>query len=145
MVFQSFIENRSETSRKCNCSEDHEIKIINGIFHYSGENHVCAAIALIEHFGQKHIWVSPITGEWPGTGHEDCYVTSHIWTSDSEKMMHIEDSLASPFTSSEIFDFYPVTREQVLAQEGAKEWFIDTYLALFESDKEIGGFLDQHA
>ncbi len=34
---------------------------------------------------------------------------------------------------------------EALAQEGAKEWFINTYLALLESDMEIGGFLDQHA
>ena len=115
------------------------------MFHYSEENQVGATVALIEHSGEKHVWISFITGEWPETGHEDCYVTSHIWSNEEGRIMKIEDSLSSPFTSGEIYDCYPVTREQVLAQEGAKEWFIRTYLELFENDKEIGAYVEQHA
>ena len=55
---------------------------------------------------------------------------------------YIKDSSSSPFTSSEIFDCYPVTREQVLDQDGAKDWFIKTYLSLFEYDKEIGSYIN---
>ena len=46
-----------------------------------------------------------------------------------------------PFISEDIFDCYKVTREQVLAVEGAKEWFIETYLELFKTDDEIGNYL----
>jgi len=145
MEFRPYIENRNETLRKCNCGEDHQIKIISGMFHYSEENHVGAKIALIEHNNEKHIWISFITGEWPNTGHEDCYVTSHIWSDDEGRIMRIEDSSSSPFTNNEIYDCYPVTREQVLAQEGAKDWFIKTYLALFEGDEEVQRYIEQRA
>ena len=115
------------------------------MFHYSEENKVGATVALIEHQNERHVWISFITGEWPKTGHEDCYVTSHIWSNEEGRIMRIEDSSSSPFTSDEIYDCYPVTRDQVLAQEGAKDWFIRTYLALFECDNEIQSYIEQHA
>lgn len=142
MSFQPYIESRKELLRKCNCGEDHEIKIILGIFHYGEVNNVVFSVALIEHSKERHVWVSFITGEWPETNHDDCYVTSHIWANSEGRVMEIEDSSSSPFEEKDVFESFPVTREQVLAQEGAKEWFIKTYLSLFEIDKEIGRYIE---
>ena len=144
MEFEPYIETRKESFRKCNCGEDHKIKIIHGMLHYSEENHVAFAVALIEHKKERHLWVSFITGEWPGTNHEDCYVTSHVWANPEGRVMEIKDSTSSPFEEKDVFESYPVTREQVLTQEGAKEWFINTYLLLFEIDNEIGGYIEEN-
>ena len=144
MEFQPYIENKKESFRKCNCGKDHDIKIIHGRFHYSEENHVGIVVALIEHEEDRHVWVSFITGEWPRTNHDDCYVTAHIWANPEGRVMEIKDSSSSPFFENEVYECYPVTREQVLAQEGAKEWFINTYLLLFEIDEEIGGYIEKN-
>ena len=119
------------------------MKIIRGMFHY-GEGQSTAAFAgLIEHDDDRHVWLSFLTGEWPGTNAPDCQVSAHIWRSSDELIMRIEDSTSSPFEAAEVFDSYPVSRDQVLAVDGGKEWFIDTYLKLFESDAEIGSFISR--
>ncbi len=112
------------------------------MFHYTDDNHVAFCAGLLEHSGDKHVWLSFITGEWPETNHPSCYVTSDIWVTDDGRVMRIEDSISSPFEASEVFESYPVTREQVLAVKGAQEWFIKTYLKLFDADGVIGGFLE---
>jgi hypothetical protein len=118
------------------------MKIIRGMYHYSEQSYTGFCVGLIEHHQEKHVWVSFITGEWPGTEQEDCYVTAHVWLTPENRIMRIEDSSSSPFEAEEVFECYPVTRDQVMAVEGAKDWFLNTYLKLFESDKEIGGYLN---
>ena len=142
MQFTPYIKSRKEYLRNCACGVDHQIKIIRGMFHYSDSSHTAFCVALIENQNERHIWVSFITGEWPGTNKPDCFVTSHIWSDTENRVMKIENSAISPFTAEDTFDSYPVTRDQVLAQEGAKEWFIKTYLELFEIDTEIGGYIE---
>ncbi len=145
MKFKQYIKNRKESFRQCNCGEDHLIRIIQGMFHYAEDNNVAFCVALIDHQNEKHVWVSFITGEWPNTNHKDCYVSSHIWSNEEDRIMKIKDSSSSPFKSEDVFDCFPVSREQVLAVDGAKEWFITTYLDLFAIDKEIGGFIEHAA
>ena len=112
------------------------------MFHYSSSDHTAYCVALIDHADEKHIWVSFITGEWPNTGNPDCYVTYHVWSNSDGIIMEIKDSAESPFEKGEVFDSYPVTRDQVLAVDGAKEWVINTYLQLFENDSEVGTFIE---
>jgi len=142
MAFEPHIKNRAEHTRICNCGKDHKVKIIRGLFHYAEERQVGFCAALLEHSNERHVWLSFITGEWPGTNQSDCYVTSDIWCDREGRIMKIEDSASSPFTPSEVFECYPVSREQVFSVDGAKDWFIKTYLQLFEADKEIGGYLE---
>ena len=142
MSFEPYIKKRKESYRPCNCGRDHDMKIIRGVFNYADGSNTIFCVGLIEHQDDRHVWVSFITGEWPGTNEEDCFVTSHVWLTSDNRIMRIEDSSSSPFEAEEVFDCYPVTREQVLAQNGAKDWFINTYLALFECDKEIGGYIN---
>ena len=39
MSFIPYVENRKELFRACNCGEQHDIKIIRGMFHYAEDNH----------------------------------------------------------------------------------------------------------
>lgn len=144
MSFNQHIESRKEYSRLCDCGVDHDVKLIQGLFHYVESSHVAFCVALIEHQNEKHIWVALITGEWPNTGQQDCYVCAHIWSDvNKNRIMRIEDATDSPFDAKDIFDCYAVTRDQVLAVQGGKEWVIDTYLNLFKLDNEIGAYIDQ--
>lgn len=142
MTFKPYIESRKETFRPCNCGREHDMKIIRGIFHYAGESSTAFCVGLIEHYEEKHVWVSFMTGEWPGTDQSDCYVTAHVWLTPDNRIMRVEDSSISPFENKEVFDSYPVSREQVMAVDGAKDWIINTYLQLFDIDEEIGGYLN---
>ena len=142
MNFIPNIENRKEYYRLCECGRDHENKFIRGFFNYSEDNTAGFCAALIEHQNVKHVWLSFITGEWPNVGYEDCAVTSDIYLSKSGRVFSIKDGTPSPFIADDIFDCYQVTRDQVLVVEGAKEWFIETYLELFNTDDEIGSYLE---
>lgn len=142
MTFKPNIEKRKEHSSPCSCGRDHDMKIIRGIFNYAEGSNTVFCAALIEHHRERHVWISFITGEWPGTNQEACYVTSHVWQTPDDQIMRIEDSSNSPFDAEDVFDCYPVSRDQVMVQSGAKEWFINTYLALFECDPEVGNYLD---
>lgn len=142
MSFKSYIESRHEAYRPCNCGRDHDMKIIQGMFFYAENSSTAFCVGLIEHQNDKHVWISFVTGEWPGTDQSDCYVTAHLWLTPDDRIMKIEDSANSPFDNDEVFGCYPVTREQVMAVNGAKDWFINTYLQLFEVDSEIGSYLN---
>ena len=144
MSFAPYIENRKEHNRPCNCGRDHDMKIVRGIFNYAEGSNTIFCVGLIEHQNDRHVWISFITGEWPGTNKADCFVTSHVWLTPENRIMKIVDSSSSPFEKEEVFNCYPVTRDQVLAQRGAKEWFIKTYQALFECDSEISNYINGH-
>ena len=141
MNFEPYIENRKEYFRKCKCGRDHENKFIRGMFHYAKDSYTGFCAALLEHQEEKHIWLSFITGEWPNANEEDCVVTCHISLSEKGWHFSIADGESSPFETVDIFECYQVSRNQVLAVNGAKEWFINTYLSLFEADPEIGNYL----
>jgi len=141
MEFTPYLENRRESSRLCQCGCQHALKLIQGVFHYAEGAHSVFSVALIEHHGQRHLWVSLITGEWPGTGAENCYVSAHVWLDGENRHMRIEDSSDAPFMASEVFEAYPATRDQVMAVEGAKDWFVYTYQALLSADPEMGGYV----
>ena len=141
MEFNPYIENRHETTRKCNCGEDHFVKLVRGILHYDEGKNVVICVGMLEHQGERHVWISFITGEWPGTGEESCSVTIHVWNNNEGRIMEIKDGESSPFDKEEIFDSYRVKREEVLAVDGAKEWVINTYLKLFSVDNEINDYL----
>lgn len=143
MSISPYIEKRKAYSRNCNCGRDHENKFIRGMFHYSETGETIFCVALLEHQNEKHIWLSFITGEWPGTGRDDCAVTARIYINDGQQIFAIANGDSSPFDSDDVFGCYQVTREQVLAVDGAKDWFINTYLQLFEVDSEIGSYLER--
>ena len=135
------IENRKEYYRECKCGRDHENKFIRGMFNYCKDGQAAFCAALLEHNNERHVWLTFITGEWPNTGEDDCAVTCHIYANDEGRVFTIKNGEESPFISDDVFDCYQVTREQVLAVDGAKQWFIDTYLGLFKVDEEIGDYL----
>ena len=141
MSFEPNIENRKEYFRNCKCGREHENKFIRGMFNYSEEGQTIFCAALFEHSSEKHIWLTFLTGEWPDTGQEDCAVTCHIYLSEKGRHFSIVSGEDSPFEADDIFECYQVTRDQVLAVEGAKDWFIETYLSLFKYENEIGTYL----
>jgi hypothetical protein len=141
--FRPKIESVSSYLRQCNCGRNHEIEIIRGTLHYAKANETIFCAGLLEHQNEKHIWLSFITGEWPNTNQPDCCVTIHVWVSNGEQIMRIESGSSSPFNAEDIFECYPVTREQVLAVNGAKEWAVKVYLLLFELENKIGTYLQE--
>ena len=141
LVYKLSIERRKEYYRLCKCGRDHENKFIRGVFKYAEDSETIFCAALLEHHNERHVWLSFITGEWPNTEEEDCAVTCHIYTNDKGQVFLVQNGEDSPFLSTDVLDCYQVTRDQVLAVDGAKEWFIDTYLSLFKTDTEIGNYL----
>tara|TARA_B100000700_G_scaffold168934_1_gene186570 strand:- start:2150 stop:2584 length:435 start_codon:yes stop_codon:yes gene_type:complete len=137
------IEKRSEYREISDKTQGLHNKFIRGMFNYGDGYQVAYCACLHDHNNLKTVWISFITGEWPHTGQTDCAVTCAVYrTEDNDQAFIIKDGEESPFTNDDIFGAYRVTREQVLAVDGAKQWFIDTYLALFETDKMIGSYLE---
>ena len=141
MNFIPYLEKVSKKSRPCTCGENHDLIIIQGALHYAEAAETIFVAGLAEHNGEKHIWLSFITGEWPNTNQADCYVTCHVWKNFDQQIMQIENATEAPFLPAEVFNCYPVSREQVFSVEGAKEWYIKVYLLLFELNQEIGTYI----
>lgn len=135
------IENRSTKVRPCTCGKEHELTLIHGLLHYGEENTAGVTVGLVEHQGQKHVWVGLITGTWPGQSASDCYVTLHVWVSPDGMTMRVEDPDNSPLSGAELYEAHPLSREIVLSQPGAKEWAIETYQLLMKAEPQILLFL----
>ena len=135
------IESRSTKTRKCKCGLGHNTEIIYGIFHYAEENYVGYTASLTEHDGEKHLWVGFITGAWEGVENPSCCILIHLYIVEDNLQMDIGHGDYMPFTNEEIFDSEVITRDQVLAQPGAKEWLIETYQSLLSADIKLWEYL----
>ena len=135
------IESRSTKTRKCNCGLGHTTEIITGIYHYTDKNYVGYIASLTEHDGEMHLWLGFIIGEWEGVKNPSCCILIHLYIVEDNLHMDIGKGDYSPFSNDEMFDSQVITRDQVLAQPGAKEWLIETYKSLLGADIKLWEYL----
>ena len=136
------IINRTEYKAITDENSGIQNKFIRGMFQYGERNEVAFCALLHEHNSKKTIWLSFLTGEWPQTGQADCAVTCVIHRTGTDQVFTIKDGEESPFSSDDLLGCFKVKRNQVLAVQGAEDWFVETYISLFDTDQEIGSFLD---
>ncbi len=134
MTFTQRIESRKVYTRPCNCGRDHDAEIINGIFHYDENHHVIYIACLLEHNGERFLWIGFVTGAWPGIDSENCIFVIQLYVKEEKLHMNISPDDKMPLTGKELLDAYVLTREEILSQPGAKDWIIEQYQELLAAD-----------
>jgi len=72
-----------------------------------------------------HVWLLLGSGPWFQGDDRNCWVTMHLYVDDDENLVtRIEDPEESPLWPSRDRAYRYLLREEVLAQDGAKEWAI---------------------
>ena len=123
--FEGIREVRSKTWL-CPCGTGHEFQVFWGSLRYSPDYEVKFVAAHLEHSDSgPHVWFLLGSGPWVQGDDRNCWVTMHLYLDDQENVItRIEDPEESPLWSSRNLEYRYLTREEVLAQNGAKEWAI---------------------
>lgn len=108
----SVIQEREEFFVKCDCSEDHENKFVEGVFENEDKDQVEFSVALINHDEDRHIWLAIFLGGCKEITNSHCYLTAHIYIKDSNVCFSIQDADRSPFKLAYENDIYIVSAEK---------------------------------
>ncbi len=123
------IENLTLEDRICPCGCGQSVPVYLGQLRYGPDNHAGFAVTHMEHCESgPHVWFMLRSGPWVAGDDRDCWVTMHLYTDNDNVVTRIEDPDKSPFWRWEKRTDRYLTREEVLSQEGGKDWAIDRRL-----------------
>jgi len=112
----------------CGCAQPYPSHV--GLLRYGASETVFEAALMHGEAKQPHLWVLLGTGPWFDDDSRDCWLTVHAWLDDGNILTSIADPSGSPFTDEDACGGRWLSREDVLAQEGALEWAIARRLQL---------------
>ena len=92
-----------------------------------------------------HVWMLFGSGPWFQGDKRNCWVTLHLWATETDVVTRIEDPSESPFWPSHPESERYLTRDEVLSQEGGKEWAIERRLDFERHHDETSAFLNASA
>ena len=87
-----------------------------------------------------NMWLMLHTGPWEGYK-KDCAVIIHSVVDGEGITSFIKNHSDSPWKEVSIKELHFLTRDEVLAQEGAKYWVFETYEHFSEGVEEVDSFL----
>ena len=134
------IEVSGRTTKQCPCGCGKEVPQIEGTVR-DGDSFADFAAYLMSEDGMSNLWLMFHTGPWPGC-ERDCAIFVHSQTRPEGLHAYILNAEASPFGPEEIDNLHLMTREQVLAQEGGKEWLFTAHDEVVCGIHEISVFLE---
>jgi len=137
----SVIQEREEFFVKCDCSEEHENKFVEGVFINEDKVQVEFSVALINHDEDRDIWLAIFLDGCKEVTNSHCMLTAHIYIKDSNVCFSIQDAERSPFKLAYENDLYCISREEALSVDGLKDALFYWYKSIFKTDKGIGLFL----
>jgi hypothetical protein len=109
---------------------------------YGPDQTVLFKAAHMQHFSSgPHVWVLFGSGPWFEGDQRDCWVTLHLWATETDVVTRIEDPSESPFWASHQESERYLTREEVLSREGGKEWVIGRRLDFVSHHNMTNAFL----
>ena len=122
--FEGIGDVSSETWR-CPCGCGQVFPVFFGTLRYSGDYELKFLAAHLEHCDSgPHVWFMLGSGPWFEDG-RNCWITMHLYIDDDDNVVtRIEDPEGSPLWPSRNQEYRYLSREEVLTQEGAKEWAI---------------------
>ena len=115
-----------------------------GTLRYSGDYEVVFVAAHLVHGDSgPHVWFMLGSGPWFEDA-RNCWVTMHLYIDDDDNVVtRIEDPEESPLWPSRNREFRYLSREEVLAKDGAKEWAIGRRLDFENHHSPTEQFLRQ--
>lgn len=140
------IEQISSELRICPCGCGQSFPIFSGSLRYNPEQIALFKAAHMQHCDSgPHIWLLIGSGPWFNGDERDCWVTLHLWVKEAEVITRIEDPNESPFWPSHSDEERYLTREEVLSQDGGKEWAINRRLDFEKHHEETAAFINETA
>lgn len=132
----------SET-RQCPCGCGQLFPVFWGNLRYNPAYEVkFVAGHLVHGDSGPHVWLLLGSGPWFEGDERNCWVTMHLYVDDDENLVtRIEDPEESPFWASRNRVYRYLSREEVLAQNEAKEWAIGRRLDFENHHSPTGQFL----
>jgi hypothetical protein len=136
----------SET-QQCPCGCGQVFPVFFGSLRYNPDYELKFVAAHLVHCdSDPHVWFLLGSGPWFQGDDRNCWVTMHLYVDDDGNVVtRIEDPEESPLWPSRNQAYRYLSREEVLAQNGAKEWAIGRRLDFENHHSPTGQFLRQWA
>jgi hypothetical protein len=91
--------------------------------------------------GDPHLWLLLGTGSWIDGEAMGSWITVHSWIGDGQIIARVEDPEGSPFKDADAFDERFLTRSEVFAQPGGKEWVFRCHDLIVQNHQSVSRFL----
>ena len=130
------------TKHDCPCGCGNGIDILEGRYEYqTGSNAIFRSALFPCKRGEPHVWTQLGTGPWIEGDARDCWITLHTWADSENLSTNIAEHSESPFKVLFETKERTLTREEVFAQPGGKEWAFEVNDALNANHQAISEFL----
>jgi hypothetical protein len=134
--------NLKSTEHACPCGCGSNIDIVEGRYEYQESCNVVFRSALFPcKSGEQHVWTQLGSGPWNEGDSRDCWITLHTWADSENLSTNLAEHSDSPFIVLFETKERTLTREEVFAQPGGKEWAFEVNDALNTKHQAISGFL----
>jgi hypothetical protein len=139
------IEDVLADTMQCHCGCGQEFPVFFGRLRYSDDYELVFVAAHLVHGNSgPHVWFTLGSGPWFDDDNRNCWVTMHIYVDDDDNVVtRIEDPEESPFWPSRNQEYRYLSREEVLALDGAKDWAIGRRLHFVNHHSATSQFLRQ--
>ena len=142
MVICPMFTLQKEDKWACPCGCGRLFPRHTGMIHYSESGEAVYRAHLLEEVkGEPHLWLLLGTGSWLEGESSGSWITVHSWTGDGQITARVEDPEKSPFTTKDAFEERLLTRDEVFAQPGGKEWVFHCHDLIVENHPEVARFL----
>ena len=132
--------------RLCPCGCGQQFPVFTGNLDYGSDKFVVFQAAHLSHKDSgPHVWLQFRNGPWSESDTRDSWTTLHLWMEDGRVLTSIRDPDESPFWHTRSTKFRYLTREEVLAKGGAKEWAIARRLEFVKQHQATSDFLDERS
>jgi hypothetical protein len=131
------VEARKEVSCPCGC--ERKVPLITGVIETEGACPFFRAYLMNDGSG-ANMWLMLHTGPWEGF-QKDCAVIIHSVVEDEGITSNLKSQSASPWKEVSIEELHFLSRKEVLAQDGAKDWVFETYEYFSKGVEEVDSFL----
>lgn len=136
------IQSITSEDRICPCGCEQRFPVYSGRLQYGPDREAAFSVAHMHHGDSgPHVWLLLGSGPWFAGDDRNCWVTLHLFTDEENVITRIEDPSKSPFLHWEDRADRYLTREEVLSQEGGKDWAIDRRLDLENHHAATAEFL----
>lgn len=136
------IETIDLETRICPCGCNQEVPVYVGKLRYGSDNFTEFAVTHMEHCSSgPHVWLVLGTGPWFADDDRNCWLTLHLHSDGENIATRISDPEDSPFWRWNTDDDRYLTRNEVFAQNGGKEWAIDRRLDFERHHRATSEFL----
>lgn len=131
--------------RVCPCGCEQPVPVYIGTLHYGEENFVNFTVTHMEQCSSgPHVWLMLGSGSWFADDDRNCWVTLHLYSDKENIITRVSDPKDSPFWRWKVDDDRYLSRDEVLAQDGGKEWAIERRLDFEEHHSATAQFLHRH-